>query len=93
MLNFFKHERDIKVGSIAEESVKWKIMGKVRDALLCSGRKSIVLLQGPQASPISPFNTIRVKVKTLDWLEIVAWDRDCRILIFCINVELYNLEK
>jgi hypothetical protein len=70
ILNSFKHERDINVGSIAEESVKIKIVGKVRDALLCGKRKSIVMLQGSQASPISHFYTVEVNVETLDWLEV-----------------------
>jgi hypothetical protein len=40
-------------------------MGKVRGTLLWGGRKSIILLDGSQASPVRLFDTNRVKMKTL----------------------------
>jgi hypothetical protein len=39
------------------------------------GRKSIVLLEGSQASLARPSDKGNIKVKTLEWLEAVAWDR------------------
>jgi hypothetical protein len=50
------------------------------------------LLEGSQASPACPFDGSRVKVKTIGWLEAVAWDRGSGILISDL-VSKYNLEK
>jgi hypothetical protein len=48
--------------------------------------------QGSQVSSACPGKS-RVKLKVLVWLEAVDWDWGRGILIFLINVELYNLEK
>jgi hypothetical protein len=47
-------------------------MGEVKGTLLWGGRKSIILLEGSQASPACPSDKSSMKVKTLEWLEIVA---------------------
>jgi hypothetical protein len=60
--------------------------------LFVGREKEHSLLEGSQASPVRPSDTNRVKVKTLELLETVAWGKGRRILIFSINVELYNLK-
>jgi hypothetical protein len=44
------------------------------DTSLRRGRKSIILLEGSQASPACPDTSdmSRLKVKTLEWLETMA---------------------
>jgi hypothetical protein len=46
-------------------------MGEVRDALLW-GRTTIVLSEDCQASSARPYDKGKVKVKMLEWLELVA---------------------
>jgi hypothetical protein len=46
------------------------------------GRKNINLLEGSQASLVLPTDKGSMKMKTLEWLEVVALDRGPRILIF-----------
>jgi hypothetical protein len=46
-------------------------MRKVRETLMWGGRKSIILLEGCQASPARPSES-RVKVKTIEWLQAVT---------------------
>jgi hypothetical protein len=43
-----------------------------------------------QASPTPFFDNGSMKVKTLDCVEIAAWD-NCKVLIFWINGELRDL--
>jgi hypothetical protein len=57
--------------------------------LLRDWRKSIILLEGSQASPACPFDKSRVKEKKLE--RLVTWDGGREIFIFWINVELYYL--
>ena len=33
------------------------------------------MLEGHQASPYFPFGSCRVKMKVLEWLELVAWNK------------------
>jgi hypothetical protein len=54
---------------------------------------SIVLFEGSQDSLACPSDKSRMQVKTLEWLEAVAWDKIRWTVIFLINVELHNLEK
>jgi hypothetical protein len=69
-------------------------MGEMWDTLLGGrGRKDIVLLEGSQVLLTRPSDKTNMKVKTLEWLEIVGADRGRGILIFWINAELHNLEK
>jgi hypothetical protein len=44
----------------------------VRYTLLRGVLKSVILLEGSQASPVRPSDNTRVKAKTLDLLETVA---------------------
>jgi hypothetical protein len=60
--------------------------GNLRDTLLWGWRNSIVSLEFSYTSPARPSDKSRVKVKTLEWLQALAWSRDRRILIFWINV-------
>jgi hypothetical protein len=58
-----------------------KRLEKVRDALLLGEEKSVVLLEGSQASLGRHSDKCRVNVKTLRCLELMI-RRSCRILIF-----------
>jgi hypothetical protein len=69
-------------------------MGELWDILLRGGgRKSIIMVGGSQALSTCPSDRENVEVKTLGWLEAVAWDRGRGILVFWNNVELCSLEK
>jgi hypothetical protein len=57
-------------------------MGKFKYTLFREERKSVVLLEGSQASPVRSSNKSKVKVKILEWLEAVASDRGHGIFIF-----------
>jgi hypothetical protein len=57
----------------------------MRDTLLWGGRKSIVLLEGFQASPSRRSDKNSVKVKTLGWLQAMALRRGRGILIFWVD--------
>jgi hypothetical protein len=47
-------------------------MGEMKDSLLWGGRKSIILLEGSQASPVRPADKSSAKLKRLGRLEAVA---------------------
>jgi hypothetical protein len=68
-------------------------MGKFKYTLLRGERKSVVLLEGSQTSPVRCSVKSRVKVKLLEWLEAVASDRGHGIFIFSIMWKLYILKK
>lgn len=54
-----------------------------RGTLLWGRRKSIILLENSQAPPPPrPSDKSREKVKTLGWLEVVAWWQESRNLDF-----------
>lgn len=70
-------------------------MGEVSENLLLGRKgagegKSILLVDGFQVSSARPSARGSVSVKGLGWLEAVALDRDRGILIFRIEIELYN---
>jgi hypothetical protein len=77
-------ENSRRVGESEKLLDKW-------ETLYCGVRKSIVLLEDSQAPPASPSDKSSVKVKILEWLEIVAWDGDSGIVIFWITVELEEI--
>jgi hypothetical protein len=72
-----------------KEYVKWEIVGKVSDTVLWDwGKRKSIILLGFQASPHRPSDKGSVDVKTLGWLEAVAWDRARGIRIFGINIHV-----
>jgi hypothetical protein len=58
---------------------KRKHLGESVSALYLRGKKSI-LLEGTQAMPARPSDKGRMRMKTLWWWVVKAWDRDGRIL-------------
>jgi hypothetical protein len=72
--------REPRFDCIVEDQVKVKSRGKMRDAFLWVGRRSIVLLQDSQASPARPDKS-RVKVEALVLLTMSS-DRGRGIFIF-----------
>jgi hypothetical protein len=65
-------------------------MGEVRESLFWE-RGSIISLEGSQALPVRHSYKGSVKVKKLEWLETVAWDRGRGIVTFWVSAELDNL--
>jgi hypothetical protein len=75
---------------MAEESMKVKIRGRnVWHFIAGEGRKSVISLEGSQASPARPADKGTVKVKTLGWSEVAALNH-CNVFTFdwLLNVKL-----
>jgi hypothetical protein len=56
-------------------------MKEAMDVLLWRGRRSIILLGSSLASPSRPSDKNSVRAKTIEWSEVVAWDRGRGILL------------
>jgi hypothetical protein len=56
-------------------------------------RRRIILLQGSQASLACPSDKNIMKVKALERLEVLAWDKYNGIIVFWLDDEWRKLER